>query len=140
MKRQKTDYIVICSSCTDPSEDIGFKELDRRDRQKGWFKCLHHFVIRRDGTIEKGARHYEEPAMGLKDYNASSVSVCLIGGKGTPPLFTNAQYMALKELIDEIEDEYPGVVTLNHFNLDDQVICPGCDVLPNLKELQGVNP
>ncbi len=116
MIRPTTTHIVLCSSETTPSEDIGLKELDSQHRQRGWFKCLYHFVIRRDGTIEHGLRKYQEPAMGLKHHNAYSVSVCIVGGKGEPPI-EQEQILSTRDLIKELLDEYPGAKVVNHHEL-----------------------
>lgn len=116
MNRQQTDYIVLCSSETTPTEDIGLKELDSRDRKRGWFRCVHHFVIRRDGTIEHGLRKHTEPAMGLRQYNASSVSICIIGGKGEPPI-TELQILSTRALLDELLEDYPEAQVLDHHAL-----------------------
>lgn len=117
MNRQQTDYIVLCSSGTLATEDIGLKELDSRDRKRGWFRCVHHFVIRRDGTIEHGLRKHTEPAMGLRQYNGSSVSICIIGGKGEPPI-EQAQILSTRALLDELLEDYPEAHVIDHHVLD----------------------
>lgn len=106
MKRLRTDFITVTASNTQPTEDLTLKELDLRHRKAGWFECLHHFVIRRSGQIEKG-RDYENHAMGLGTrLNALTVSICLVGGMGEPP-FTIEQSSSLKDLVMELRQEYP---------------------------------
>ncbi len=112
MIRPQTNHIVLCSSETSPTEDIGLTELDSRDRQRGWFKCLYHFVIRRNGTIEHGLRKYTEPAMGLRSLNGFSVSICIVGGKGEPPI-EQAQIHSCRALIDELLAEFPDATVID---------------------------
>jgi N-acetylmuramoyl-L-alanine amidase len=116
MNRDRTDHIVLCSSETPPTEDIGLAELDSRDRKRGWFKCLYHFVVRRDGTIEHGLRAYHEHTMGLRRHNATSVSICIVGGKGEPPI-TDLQITSTKDLLAELLDEYPQAQVVDQHDL-----------------------
>ncbi len=89
------------------------KDLDLRDRKKGWFECLYHFVIRRSGEIEKG-RDYERHAMGFGHrLNALAVSICLVGGEGEPP-FTQKQNQSLQALMQELRQEYPEATLRYH--------------------------
>lgn len=117
MNRDQTSYLVLCSSETPPTEDIGLKEIDSRDRKRGWFRCVHHFVIRRDGTIEHGFRKHTESAMGLRQYNPVSVSICIIGGKGEP-VIEKAQIHSVDALIRELLDDYPGVAVVDESYLN----------------------
>ena len=52
--RKETKYIIIHCSATRPSQDIGFEEINRWHRAKGWLMCGYHFIIKRNGTIEDG--------------------------------------------------------------------------------------
>ena len=45
--RKETKYIIIHCSATKPSMDIGFEEIDKWHRAKGWFGCGYHKIIRR---------------------------------------------------------------------------------------------
>lgn len=103
MNRLITDYIVRCH--TDSDADIGLKEIDGLDRKHGWFRCIHHFVIRRDGEIETGPRDYKAPCMGLNHFNQRSVSVCMVGKDS----FTSQQEAAFDLLVRELTDEYPDI-------------------------------
>jgi hypothetical protein len=84
-------YIVVhhAASGWDPdpkkpqdSTDISAAQIDAEHRARG-FECIgYHYVVRFDGTIEKGrpedargahARAYDERGV---SYNASSIGVC----------------------------------------------------------------
>jgi len=46
-------YITIHAAATTPSMDIGVKEIREWHLARGWRDVGYHFVIRRDGTLEK---------------------------------------------------------------------------------------
>lgn len=129
MKRERTDYIVLCTSDTLPQEDIGLTELDRRDRRKGYFRCVYHFIIRRSGLIEHGHRHHKEHAMHLGRNNPVSISVCLVGGRGDP-VFKQDQTNSLQALLNELRDEYPDAIVKHHSDLDPKVPFHGVALIP----------
>ena len=54
MSRKSTDYFIIHCSATKPSMDIGFEEINRWHKERGWLQCGYHFIIRRNGVIEDG--------------------------------------------------------------------------------------
>ena len=54
--RKKTEYIVVHCSATRPEMDIGVQELRKWHMKKGWTDVGYHYVIRRNGTVERG-RH-----------------------------------------------------------------------------------
>ena len=134
MKRERTDAIVLCCTDTGPEMDWSLKQVDLQSRSRGWFRCVCHFVIKRDGEIEHGPRHYTEPAMALGRDNAVSVAVCLVGGKGEPP-FTRPQLASLKDLLAELQDEYPDAVIKYHHEIDPKVAHHGLDLVALGKDL-----
>lgn len=135
MKRPTTDMIVLCDSDSPPDQNLDLKALDTRDRRRGYFSCVHHFIIRRDGEIEHGHRPYDEPAMGLGKYNRSSVSVCLVGGRGDADAFTRPQLAALKDLLAELQDEYPDARVTYHHEIDAKMANRGLDLVALGKDL-----
>ena len=61
----KVDAIIIHCSATREGQDIGAKEIDAMHRQRGFNGIGYHYVIRLDGTIEKGRN---ETAIGTLQY------------------------------------------------------------------------
>ena len=57
----------------------------------------YHAIIRRDGVVEV-ARDESEAGIHCKGHNATSLAVCLVGGKRADT-FTKAQYEALMPLV-----------------------------------------
>lgn len=131
-KRTRTDYIVVHCAATPPTLDIGRAEIDRWHRQLGWLMIGYHYIIRRDGTIEKG-RDEAVPGSHVAGYNANSVGVCLVGGvdaKGNPQQnYTPAQYAALTKLLRELKARYPHAEVLGHRDFPKVAkACPCFDV------------
>lgn len=117
--RATTEYIIIHCAATPPSMDIGVKEIDRWHRAKGWLGCGYHFVIRRDGTVEKG-RDEKVAGAHVSGMNHNSIGICLVGGvmekdKVTPENnFTEAQFTSMKSLVTDLLARYPGAKVRGH--------------------------
>lgn len=72
------DIIVHCTA-NGPFCKFGAKEIDRIHRARG-FRCIgYHYVIRRDGTIERG-RAISQPGSHCYGHNAHSIGVAYVGG------------------------------------------------------------
>ncbi len=118
--RKTTEMIVVHVTATPPSADIGAEEVDRMHRARGWSGIGYHFVIRRDGRIEKGR---EEAAIGahVAGFNSHSLGVAMVGGvdaSGKPEHnATPAQMEALEGLLRELVGRYPDARICGHRDL-----------------------
>lgn len=101
--RIRTDFIIFLSTRTKPDEDIGLKELDRRDRNKGCAMIGSHYILRQDGMVETG-RELDKRGHRRRNYNDRAVYVDIVGEDGT---FTDAQLEVLPDIEDELRDLYP---------------------------------
>lgn len=103
--------IIIHCSYTPPSMDIGREEIDKWHKDRGWNSIGYHYVIRRDGTIEKG-RPDAEVGAHVQGENDDSLGVCMIGGRkeGQPVSddfnFTIEQLNTLAKLTYELVLKY----------------------------------
>jgi N-acetylmuramoyl-L-alanine amidase len=118
MSRRNTDWIVVHCSATRPNQNIGAKEIRSWHKAQGWKDIGYHFVIRRDGTVEKG-RAVNAIGSHVKGYNHNSVGICMVGGIGdnswTPANnFTRAQWTSLKALVDTLIKRHPKARILGH--------------------------
>lgn len=117
--RKSTKYLVVHCSATRPSLDVGAKEIRQWHKNQGWEDIGYHFVIRRDGKVEKGR---PEGMVGahVAGFNATSIGVCMVGGVNqndfTKPEnnFTKEQFASLKTLMATLSKKYPGAVVLGH--------------------------
>ena len=84
------NLLVVHCSATPANQNIGAVELDRMHRERGFFRSKpvgnlnltgigYHYVIRRDGSIERGRDDSEVGAHAV-GFNAKSLGICLVGG------------------------------------------------------------
>lgn len=130
--RTATDLLVVHCSATRPTQDIGVRDITQWHIQRGFDTVGYHYVIRRNGEVERGR---PENAVGahVRGHNANSIGICLAGGvdnAGKPANnFTAAQFVALHQLLDELRKRYPDARVLGHRDLSpdlngDGVISP----------------
>lgn len=117
MSRRNTDWIVLHCSATRSIQDIGAKEIRQWHKAQGWTDIGYAFVIRRDGTVEKG-RGVDEVGSHVKGHNRNSVGICMVGGIGDnmQPAnnFTRAQWAALRKVVGDLVKRYPKARILGH--------------------------
>jgi len=131
-KRLKTTAIVVHCSATQPKQDIGAAEIERWHRQRKYLAIGYHYVIRRDGTVEKGR---DETVVGahVEGHNSTSIGVCMVGGvdaKLNPQdNFTPAQYASLQTLLRELKTRYSTAEIKGHRDFPGVAkACPCFDV------------
>lgn len=143
--RQSTELIIVHCSATPAKMNVDAKEIDRWHRGKGWLKIGYHFVIKRDGTVQKG-RELMEPGAHAKGYNHNSVGVCLVGGmdaanKQPENNFTDHQWTSLRLKLIELKEEFPSARIIGHTEVEPGKACPSFSVqdwlIHNLPDLRG---
>ena len=123
--------IIIHCSATPAGRDVTAADIDGWHRERG-FRCIgYHYVVRLDGTIEKG-RKEGEPGAHCLGHNGVSIGVCYIGGltkTGNQPADTRtpAQREALRRLVAELKSRYPGVTVHGHREFARKA-CPCFDI------------
>lgn len=130
---RSVDFIVIHCAATRPSQDIGAKEIRRWHKERGWFDIGYHYVIRRDGDVEKG-RPDDRPGAHARGFNERSLGICWVGGvaedgKTPEDNRTPEQIEALATLLDQLTGLYPEAEVLGHRDLPNvKKACPSFDV------------
>lgn len=120
MKVSDVKYIVIHCSAT--YENIPYDVEDIRDthKKRGFRDIGYHFVIKLDGTVQKG-RDIDEVGAHVKGYNSHSIGVCYIGGLDSngkaKDTRTPEQKQSLKKLVDVLSIIYPNAEILGHRDL-----------------------
>jgi N-acetyl-anhydromuramyl-L-alanine amidase AmpD len=101
--------LVVHCAATMPSMDIGAKEIRQWHLDKGWKDIGYHYVIRRDGSNEKG-RPDEIAGAHVAGHNKNTIGICLVGGineDGYPePNFTDEQFVMLRRLLTALLQTY----------------------------------
>lgn len=131
-------YLVVHCSATQAKSDIGVKEITRMHREKGFLTIGYHFVIRRNGTVEKG-RALDAIGAHAEGWNSRSLGICLVGGidkNGKPEdNFTDDQFAALAELLQLLRKDFPKASVLGHRDLPNvKKDCPCFDVRAWIKD------
>jgi N-acetyl-anhydromuramyl-L-alanine amidase AmpD len=132
---RKINLLVVHCSATPPDMDIGAAEIRRwHVNDNKWADIGYHHVIRRDGTIERGRAEATTGAH-ASGHNAASIGICLVGGvrRNAGKLvaqenFTPAQWTALRSLLEELLQRYPGARVLGHRDVDNRKACPSFSV------------
>lgn len=134
--------IVVHASETYTNQNIGSEELHTSHNEKGFDGIQYHFVIRRDGRLQRGRPvNKQSDATNIKTHSQYSIDVCMIGGlncpTGTPdPLeyrsaqsFTIAQFRTLEALLEAFYRRYPGGQVMGHNALEENADDPYFDVV-----------
>lgn len=88
--------IIVHCSDTPFGRDDGAKEINSWHKAQGWVGIGYHFVIRLDGTIEKG-RPISKVGAHCKGQNLHSIGVCYIGGRDENGNYADTRTPAQKE-------------------------------------------
>lgn len=147
---RKVNLVVIHCSASPNGVDVPAAELDRWhqrrgfERLEGWRKSLnyplkalgYHYVVSVVGAVQSG-RHHGEIGAHAQGHNQRSIGVCVVG----LDKFTELQWLALRDLVQQLEAQYPGAKVCGHRDLSpdkdgDGVVekgewlkeCPGFDV------------
>ena len=99
--------------------NIGAPEIRKWHKAKGWDDIGYHYVIRRDGKVERGRR---EDAIGahVAGFNSTSIGVCMVGGVSEKDFtksennFTKEQFAALEKLMSSLVKKYPKALVRGH--------------------------
>ena len=118
MKRKRTDHLVIHCSATRAIQDVGVREIRQWHLARGFSDIGYHYVIRRNGRIEKG-RPDDVIGAHVQGHNADSVGICLVGGIGDNSWrpennFTPQQWDSLRKLLTALLKKYPSAKVLGH--------------------------
>lgn len=145
--RNITKLVIHCSA-TPPEMDVGAATIrawhvDPPPRGNGWADIGYHWVIKRDGTIEKGRPEEKQGAhTSAGGGNVDSIGVCMVGGVKkvngkliTENNFTEAQWGSLNWIIQDLCQRYPKITSIKgHRDYDKGKDCPSFNVADKLQE------
>ncbi|OUW18598.1 MAG: hypothetical protein CBD18_02360 [Opitutales bacterium TMED158] len=77
--RSQTNKVILHCSATPEGRDITAADIKKWHLDRGWADIGYHFVVRLDGTIERG-RHLHLQGAHTKGHNHDSIGICYIGG------------------------------------------------------------
>jgi N-acetylmuramoyl-L-alanine amidase len=111
-------HLVVHCSATKPSQVVDITDIDRWHRQKGYLKVGYHYVILRDGEVQKG-RPDTEVGAHVQGHNTGTLGICLVGGLNektgkSEANYTDEQYAALSGLLFKLQLEHPDADVKGH--------------------------
>ena len=129
---REINEIIIHCSFTPETMDIGVEEItDWHVNGNGWDDIGYHWLIRRNGEVEKGR---DESVVGAhaRGHNYHSIGICLVGGKDGDTdrsvfNFNKMQMNTLDELVAKLIGQYPDVGIIGHRDVSSKD-CPCFDV------------
>lgn len=124
--RKFTNYFVIHHVGPLGSMDknkIDAKMIHGWHLLRAWYGIGYHYVIKRDGTVERG-RHHKYTGSHCKGSNFESIGICIVGdfNNGLP---TVEQIDSLQRLLAELAVIYHKLVLIGHKDRNNDSECPG---------------
>lgn len=113
--RQIKEIIIHCTA-TEAGKDFSVKDIRTWHVQKGWKDVGYHYIIRIDGTIEKG-RDISKIGAHCKNHNSYSIGICYVGGllQSRPSdTRTKEQRSALVMLLTMLLELFPNAKIYGH--------------------------
>lgn len=127
---RKVNKIIIHCSATPEGRHVTVAEIDKWHRERGFSQIGYHYVIYLDGTIHKG-RPESLAGAHTVGHNQNSIGVCYVGGIdkqwNAKDTRTPAQKIALRELVKDLRNRYPGTTVHGHNEFAAKA-CPSFDV------------
>lgn len=134
--REITKIIVHCTD-SDDSVDIGFKEVNQWHKERGWLSpsgisCGYHYIVRKDGKVERG-RPDDELGAHVRGHNWGSIGISWVGRND----LNESQYATLKALIRGLMNQYDVDIdnVHGHYELDNKKTCPNLNMVHFRAEL-----
>lgn len=121
--RPVSRVFIHCSASDNPLHDSA-AVIDAWHKAKGWAGIGYHFFIRKDGTLEMG-RDLEKIPAAQEGNNVGTIAICQHGLERDK--FTEAQFVTLSALCDQINRAYGGKVTFHGHCEVSPKTCPVID-------------
>lgn len=118
--RSSTKRIILHHA---DGQECGAQLIHQWHKQNGWAGCGYHFVVRKDGTIERGR---PEGAIGAHAMcaNADSIGICFEGDYDIENKMPDKQKNAGKMLVAYLKDKYKITNVQRHKDVT-VTACPG---------------
>lgn len=130
--------IIIHCSATPEGKDFTVSQIRQWHLQRGFKDIGYHYVIYRDGSIHSG-RAENIVGAHCTGHNSISIGVCYIGGcasdgKTPKDTRTDAQKVALVQLLKDLKNKYPTAKIYPHYKFAAKA-CPCFDTEKEYKNI-----
>lgn len=124
------DTIVIHCSASPDSLDFTVRDINAWHKERGFMSpsgisCGYHYVIRRNGIVERGRPDHETGAH-VRGHNKNSLGICLIGTKEFTPKQIKSLYAITRGLMNQYSVDIDQV--LGHKELYSGKDCPNLNM------------
>ena len=128
---RKIEKIIIHCAATPEGRDVKTETIKSwHVKGRGWSDIGYHYVIELDGSVKAG-RPLHRSGAHTKGHNATSIGICYVGGmdkdKKPKDTRTEAQRMAMDQLVDDLKMEHPTASVRGHNEFAAKA-CPSFDV------------
>ncbi len=136
--------VITHWTATYTNQDIGSEEVNQWHVDRGWSGCGYHYIIRRDGRIQRGRplnRQGAHSGGSNPGFNTYTIGVAFAGGYNCPSgtrnpdryisaeSLTYAQMKTYESFMDSFYQVHPGGQAYGHVDTDDKgKVDPGFDV------------
>lgn len=143
VKREVTEVVVHWTE-TPTNKNIGSEEINETHLEAGLNGIGYHYVIRRDGSLQRG-RPVNLQGQHADDHDTRSIAVVFVGGINVPSetrniedfisvqSLTRSQFNTFDHFCRAFYNTYPGGQILGHSDIDDLANDPGFDVRAYVK-------
>lgn len=144
VSKRKIDRIIVHCTDTPEGRNVTVDEIRRwhtmpKPKGNGWSDIGYHYVVYLDGSVHNG-RNVDLIGAHCEGYNANSVGVVYVGGKGkdgsVKDTRTKEQKSALLKLMKDLKSIYPNAKICGHRDLDKKgKKCPCFDATKEYKNI-----
>jgi N-acetylmuramoyl-L-alanine amidase len=140
IKRDVTEFVVHWTE-TPTNKNIGSEEINKIHTELGFEGIGYHYVIRRDGSLQRGRPiNLEGEHADVNEHDKRSIGIVFVGGinvpSGTPNIqdfvsvqsLTRSQINTFDHFCRSFFSVFPGGQALGHNDLDKNQNDPGFDV------------
>lgn len=137
-KNRYINEIIVHCSATAEGKDFTVSDIKKWHLARGFSDIGYHYIIYRDGSINKG-RDESKIGAHCTGHNSNSIGVCYIGGctadgKTPKDTRTEAQKNSLLKLLRELKNKYPKVSIHSHKDFANKA-CPSFDATKEYSSL-----
>jgi len=133
-------YLTLHSTQSFNNQYLTSLDIHRDHLERGFEGIQYHYVIRKDGTVERGLPADRVSQSSPRNLRNFTIDIALVGGINassgvTNPdeyksieSYTRAQMDTLESFIDAFYRKYPGGIVQGHNQIDQEVDDPNFDV------------
>lgn len=140
--RREITEVVVHATETHSNKNLGSEEIHFIHNELGKDGIGYHYVIRRDGRLQRGRPvNKEGDHANVNGHNSRSIALVMVGGINTSTgqnnigefrssaSFTREQFTTLETFLSKFYQKYPGGQVFGHSDVDVDELDPYFDVV-----------